>query len=184
MPCTGTYGGLILCQRSRVGNRDIQPHNGSRFSRRSDAGSRSQETHLKAHCDVVRITHPAHPLRGQSFPVVRRQSKENALWVEIQLANGEGRLIPLDWTDQSSSIVTLPEARFLLANLLTLRQRVDSVLQTAQESDILPLNHTQGGSDETRNPISLVQVDRQPTCPDHCLSGPDSAASIDATRGR
>lgn len=152
------------------------------LSRRADAGNRSQETHLKAHYDVVRITHPAHPLRGQSFPVVR-QSKENALWVEIQLANGEGRLIPLDWTDQSSPIVTLPETRFLLANLLALRQRVDSLLQTAQESDILPLNHTRGGSDETRNPVPLVEADRCPTRSDHCLSGTDPAASIDATRG-
>jgi hypothetical protein len=65
----------------------------------------------------VCVTHPAHPLRGQSFPIVQHQKQKNKHLTEIELADGRSRFIPLEWTDQTPPTVTLPGARFLLANL-------------------------------------------------------------------
>ena len=122
---------------------------------------------------------------------MRQQSKENALWVEIQLANGEGRLMPLNWTNQAPPMATLPEARFPLANLLALRQRLDGLLHIVRESTTLPLNHTQvdalhpfkeGGSDEIRTSAPLVEADRRSTCSSDSHSAPDSAAIIGMDR--
>ena len=106
----------------------------------------------------MRITHPTHPLRGQSFAAVEHQRKENGSLLEIQLANGERRLIPVDWTDQVPPVVTLPEARFLLANLLSVRQRVDELLPASEESCILPQDNTEieGGSHDTAKGGHLV----------------------------
>lgn len=130
---------------------------------------------------MVRITHPTHPLRGQSFATVQHQRQENGSLFEIQLANGERRLIPVDWTDQIPPLVTLPEARFLLANLLSVRQRVDELLPACKESFILPQDNTEieGGSNDTAKGGHLVEADRCPTRPSHCHSGADPSASID-----
>jgi hypothetical protein len=141
--------------------------------------SRSLKTHIKAHSIVVRITHPAHPLRGQSFAIVQHQRKENRSLIEIQLADGECRLVPLEWTDQVPPVVTLPGARFLLANLLSVRQRLDELLPGSKESGILPRDDAEieGGSDDTLKPGHLGQADRSATRPDHCHFGADPSAS-------
>jgi hypothetical protein len=149
--------------------------------------SRSQETHIKAHSGEVRITHPAHPLQGQSFSVMQHQIQKDPHVIEIQLPDGERRFVPLDWTDRAPPVVTVPGARFLLANLLAVRQRLDLLLQTPAISDTLPPNHTQlkeGGSDA--NPpsvICLVATDRGATNPGDCYLGADVAAPTDETTG-
>ncbi len=147
--------------------------------------SRSLETLLKAHSTDVRIIHPAHPLRGQSFPIVQHQRKDNLHLIEIQLADGERRFIPLDWTDQIPSVVALPGAHFLLANLLSLRQRLDGLLPTAKESSILPQNDTriEGGSSEFPEPVYMVETDRRTTRTNRSHPGADPSAPTDETTG-
>ena len=134
----------------------------------------------------MRLTHPTHPLRGQSFPVVQQQHRDNIPLIEIQLPDGECRLIPLDWTDQIPQLAMLPGARFLLANLLSLRQRLDALLPPAKESSILPPEKTEieGGSDGTRQPGPVVKTDRGTARSDPRLVSPDVApASRPATGG-
>ena len=147
--------------------------------------SRSLETPIKAHSTNVCITHPAHPLRGQSFPIVQHQKQKNIHLTEIELADGRRRFIPLEWTDQAPPTVTLPDARFLLANLLLLRQRLDGLLQVVEESSILPQDDTQieGGSSGFPEPIHLVGTDRGSTRADHSHPGANPAAPTGEARG-
>jgi hypothetical protein len=147
--------------------------------------SHSLKTPIKAHSTHVRITHPAHPLRGQSFPTVQHRRQENSHLIEIQLADGERRFIPLEWTDQALPTVTLPGSRFLLANLLSLRRRLDGILQTIEEAGILPQNETQikGGSNEFPEPVHVVETDRCSTCADHNHPGTNPAAPTSKATG-
>jgi len=82
----------------------------------------------------VTIVHPAHPLRGQTFPVLQ-QSPDEAL---IQLPSGEQRFIALAWTDQAVSPVTRAGACFLLEQLVSLRQRLDALSQKRLSSGTIP----------------------------------------------
>jgi len=147
--------------------------------------SRSLKTLLKAHSTYVRIIHPAHPLRGQSFPITQHQRKDNPHLIEIQLADGERRFIPLDWTDQIPSVVALPGSRFLLANLLSLHQRLDGLLPIAEESSILPQNDTriEGGSSGFPEPVYMVETDRRSTCTNRNHLGANPSAPTDETAG-
>jgi hypothetical protein len=133
----------------------------------------------------VRITHPAHPLRGQSFPIIQHQRKENPHLTEIQLADGERRFITLDWTDQIPPVVTLPGARFLLVNLLSLRQRLDELLPAVEESSILLQDDTriEGGSSGFSEPVHLVETDRRSTRADHSYPGTNPAAPTGEATG-
>ncbi len=126
----------------------------------------------------MRITHPAHPLRGQSFPIIQHQKQKNPHLIEIQLADGERRFIPLEWTDQLPPVVTLPGARFLLSNLLLLRKQLDGLLPLIKEPSTLPQkdNQTEGGSDELPQPIHLAGSDRGSTSASGSHSGADIAA--------
>lgn len=146
--------------------------------------SRSQKTHLKAHSGHVRITHPAHPLRGQSFPIIPHQKQKNPHLIEIQLADGERRFIPLDWTDQVPPVVILPDVRFLLTNLLLLRKQLDGLLPLIEEASTLPQkdNQTEGGSDELPQPVHLAGPDRGSTSASRSHSGADIAAPTNEKR--
>ena len=92
------------------------------------------KTHLKAHPAEVTIIHPAHPLRGQTFPALQQSPEE----VLIQLSSGEQRFIALAWTDQAVPPVTLAGARFLLDQLVILRQRLDALSQKKLSSGTIP----------------------------------------------
>jgi hypothetical protein len=92
------------------------------------------KTHIKAHPDQVTILHPAHPLCGQTFPVLHRSHDQ----VLIQLSAVEQRLIALDWTDQAAPPITLAGACFLLDHLITLRQRLDALSQKKTNSGTIP----------------------------------------------
>jgi hypothetical protein len=82
----------------------------------------------------VTIVHPTHPYRGQEFPVLQQSPEE----VLIQLPSGEQRFIALAWTDQVAPPVTLAGARFLLDQLVTLRQRLDALSQKRLSSGTIP----------------------------------------------
>ena len=105
--------------------------------------------------------------------------------IEIQLGDGECRFIPLEWTDQVPSIATLPEARFLLANLLLLRRRLDGLLQTREESSILPPNDTptKGGSNGFSEPVGMVETNRGSTGAGPSHPGTDPSAPTGETTG-
>ena len=149
------------------------------------AQSRSLETLLKAHSTHVRIIHPAHPLRGQSFPIIQHQRKDNPHLIEIQLTGGERRFIPLDWTDRKLSVVAPSGARFLLANLLSLRQRLDGLLPTVEESSILPQDDTRikGGSSGFPEPVRMVETDKNSTQANHSHPGANPSAPTGETAG-
>lgn len=146
--------------------------------------SRSEETHIKTHAGEVRITHPAHPLRGQSFRVVPHQKQKKEGWTEIELSDGERRYIRLDWTDQVPKRVTLPEGRFLPDKLLWLRQELNGLLSLLAERGTLPPKDRQlkGGSDELPKGGHMVNSARKATDPDCGLAGAASAGPTQATR--
>ena len=132
----------------------------------------------------MRITHPAHPLRGQSFPRVPHKKQKNPRLTEIQLADGERRFIPLDWTDQASPVITLPDARFLPANLLALRKQLDGLLSFIEKSGTLSLTDTRikGGSDELSKINLMDGTARGATDADRRYSGADVTAPTKKTR--
>ena len=109
----------------------------------------------------MRITHPTHPLRGQSFPVIPLQQQKHPHLIQIRLADDEYRFIPLVWTDQVPPPFSLPGARFLLKNLLTLRQKVDGLLGASKKPVMLPpeISPVPGGNDDKL----MVQSDRKTT---------------------
>ena len=123
--------------------------------------SRSHKTHNLAQSDYVCITHPAHPLRGQSFPVIPQQKQTHPHLVQIRLADDECRFIPLAWTDQVPPPISQPGARFLLEKLLALHQKVTDLLAAGQQPIILPpeIDPIKGGSDDSL----MVQADRKTT---------------------
>ena len=135
----------------------------------------------------MRITHPTHPLWGQKLPVIQHHRKgDGTHLIEIQLDNGELRLIPRDWTDQCPSAVALPGTRFVLANLRCLRQRLDALLRVTEEPEILAA-HTEipieGERDEHTEPTQVVQTDRGPTCTGCGHSGADGPAPTSTVSG-
>jgi hypothetical protein len=135
----------------------------------------------------VRITHPAHPLRGQSLPVIRHHRKgDGTQLIEIQVDNGERRLVPRDWTDQCPSAAALPGTRFMLANLRCLRQHLDTLLRVLEESEILaPHTDTpiEGERDEHREPTQMVQTDGGPTCTGRGHAGANGLAPTGKVSG-
>lgn len=133
----------------------------------------------------MRITHPAHPWRGRTFPVVQHQQHRNIHLIEIQLDDGERRFIPLEWTDRAEPLVTLPGVRFILANLLVLCQRIDMLLETVEESDILPQGDTElkGGSHGCCETVRMVETDGCATCADHSHPGTDPVAPTGKATG-
>ena len=75
-----------------------------------------------------------HPLRGQAFPVVWSQRDRNGRQlVCIELPNGEGRWLPIDWTDRGVPLTPLSvdgrESRASLRTLRLLAAAVDVMLQ-------------------------------------------------------
>ena len=106
--------------------------------------------------------------------------------IEIQLDNGELRLVPRDWTDQCPSAVALPGTRFVLGNLRCLRQRLDTLLRVPEESEILAA-HTdipiEGERDEHTEPTQVVQTDGGATCTGRGHAGADGLAPTSKVSG-
>ena len=117
--------------------------------------------------------------------MVQYQKQKNKHLTEIELGDGERRCIPREWTDQAPPTVTLPGARFLLANLVVLRQRLDGLLQVVEESSTLLQDDTQieGGSSGFPEPVPVGETDRGSTRADHSAAGTDPAAPTSQTAG-
>ena len=49
----------------------------------------------------AKITHPFHPLRGQSFPILRNKRVSGVDTVVLWTSLGENVAIPLEWTDHA-----------------------------------------------------------------------------------
>ena len=49
----------------------------------------------------AKITHPFHPLRGQSFPVLRNKRISGVDTLVLWTSLGESVAIPLEWTDHA-----------------------------------------------------------------------------------
>ena len=144
--------------------------------------NRSHKTHNLAQSDYVCITHPAHPLRGQSFPVIPQQKQTHPHLVQIRLADDECRFIPLAWTDQVPPPISQPGARFLLDKLLALRQKVTDLLAAGQQPIILPpeIDPIKGESDD----LPMVQTDRKATSPGgRPITADDPASNNNSTGG-
>jgi hypothetical protein len=56
-----------------------------------------------AHSESIRITSPAHPLYGETVPVVRRLTQYGEPFVVIRLPAGSSQLIPARWTTDAAA---------------------------------------------------------------------------------
>ena len=137
---------------------------------------------------IVRITHPTHPLRGQTFVVQHLfGGKPDPTQLLIALPNGERRLIPQAWTDQAKHIEYPPGTCFVAERLLLVRQRLDALLAQAGEQTILMVTGLEcdepGGNHANRRDDPLGSLERRATSSDHRHSCSDAATSIDPTSG-
>jgi hypothetical protein len=137
---------------------------------------------------AVRITHPAHPLCGQSFEVLPQNGgRPDPSYVLVMLPNGERRFIPLAWTDQTTQVNYPPGACFLPERLLVLRQRLDHLLVRVGEQAMLQAQHNECKEpshdyDHCRaNPLATTES--RTTGPHHRASGADPAAPPGSTAG-
>lgn len=125
----------------------------------------------------MRVVHPAHPLRGQVFPVIQQSGEE----VLIRLANGQQYYIPLDWTDQILPSICLPGACFRLADLLALCQRVAALSQKKQNSGTIPSQNNrsaEGDRHATTNPVHFGPAFPGTACPGDRHFGSDHLAPM------
>lgn len=137
---------------------------------------------------TVQITHPTHPLRGQSFKVVPLfGGKSDPTQILIALPNGEQRLIPSAWTDVEPPSLYPPSLCFLLEQLTALRQRLDALLAQARGSAILKATQIDpneaGGSHANLKFDSVGSAQPRAACSDYCHSSADAPASVEPDNG-
>jgi hypothetical protein len=141
---------------------------------------------LKRSAQTIKIIHPTHPLRGQIFEEVPLYGgKPDPTGILIELPNGKRQLIPLAWTDQDSRIEYPADTFFLPDNLLRLRQQLDDLIERdAQEKAMLkatePEDIEPGGSRYASQSTPMGSSEPSITSPDHCDTGADAAALLDA----
>ena len=84
----------------------------------------------------MRVTHPFHPLRGQSFPVLYRGHSGEERWVVLQRPDGSVVRLPIEWTDLRTpdgyGDVARGRSRFRLPDLVRLAESVRSVLREGE----------------------------------------------------
>ena len=75
----------------------------------------------------IRITHPFHPLRGQSFPFVVSKPLWGERRVTVQMDDGRFCSLPIGWTELASPepYLTIGEGRS--------RFRVEDLLELAEQ---------------------------------------------------
>jgi hypothetical protein len=148
----------------------------------ANSQSDKDKTHLKTSLGEVTITHPAHPLCGQTFKVLQR-SKEAIL---IQLPSGEQRFIAISWTDQSVSPLSMAGAKFLPDQLVNMRQQVDTLWQKKLTTGTIPPQRQEqlGGEHGKPHSIHAGAVDPGRTSPgDRDFSANDLATIEQDSRG-
>jgi len=144
---------------------------------------------LERSAQTIKITHPTHPLRGQTFEEVPLYGgKADPTGILIELPNGKRQLIPLAWTDQVSQIEYPTDTYFLPDNLIKLRQQLDDFIERGvQEKAMLkatePENIEPGGSRYVSQSTPMGSGESRIASPDHCDSGADAAALLDAGNG-
>ena len=140
------------------------------------------KTHLKAHPQQVTIIHLTHPLRGQTFRVLRQVADEYL----IELSSAEQRFIAIDWTDQVPPPVTLPGARFLLDHLVILRQRLDAFSHPRSYWDTISPQEGQpleGDMHGTAHTDEVSPIDCRRTNASDCHFSADGSTSTEQAGG-
>ena len=86
-----------------------------------------------AEAQVFTVTHPFHPLRGQTFDLLAVRNNWGGDRVSYAGADGRLRTLPLEWTDvlEPELVVTVGAGRafFRTDRLRQLRKLVDEALQ-------------------------------------------------------
>jgi hypothetical protein len=76
----------------------------------------------------VRVTHPFHPLCGQTLPLLHRGHTGEERWIVLQRPDGSILRVPTEWTDLRSpdgyGDVAGGRSRFRLPELLKLAEVV------------------------------------------------------------
>ena len=84
----------------------------------------------------MRVTHPYHPLRGQSFPVLYRGHSGEERWVVLQRPDGSVVRLPIEWTDLRTpdgyGDVARGRSRFRLPDLVRLAGSVHLALREGE----------------------------------------------------
>ncbi len=151
-------------------------------------GKTSANPRWKQDSPVIRITHPTHPLRGQSFPVLPQNGgRPDPSYLNIALPNGECRFIPIAWTDQAAPFSYPLGACFRPENLVTLRQRLDELLARLSKQAMLEAQASEhqeprdSHADHRAEPLGPTE--RRAARPDHRSAGTDAAAPPDRISG-
>jgi hypothetical protein len=137
----------------------------------------------------LRITHPAHPLKGQILTVLPMVgAKLDPTHFLVGLPDGEQQLIPAEWTDRVTPPRTLPGALFLFERLLRLRQRLDALIADEGNPAILSVHKLEhdrnGGSDvDPRSPDSLDTDEPRPASPAYGHPGRNAVAPMEPGNG-
>ena len=80
----------------------------------------------------MRVTHPFHPFRGQSFPVLYRGHSGEERWVVLQRPDGSVVRLPIEWTDLRTpdgyGDVARGRSRFRLPDLVRLAESIRLIL--------------------------------------------------------
>ena len=146
-------------------------------------------TLLKRGVQTIKIIHPTHPLRGQTFEEVPLYGgKPDPNGILIALPNGKRQLIPLAWTDQVSQIEYPANTYFLPDNLIRLRQQLDDLIKQGEKEKVIimatePEDIEPGGSRYVSRSNPMESGDARTARPDHCDSGADAARLLDAGNG-
>jgi hypothetical protein len=84
----------------------------------------------------VRVTHPFHPLHGQSLPLLYRGHTGEEHWVILQRTDGSVLRLPIDWTDRRTpdgyGDVARGRSRFRLPDLVRLAESVRLLLREGE----------------------------------------------------
>ena len=84
----------------------------------------------------MRVTHPFHPLYGQSLPLLYRGHTGEEPWVVLQRPDGSVVRLPIEWTDLRTpdgyGDVARGRSRFRLPDLVRLAESVRSLLREGE----------------------------------------------------
>ena len=129
------------------------------------SGSRTGNALCNTCPATVQITHPAHPLHGQSVSVRRTLQQREGVVFLVEGSDGQVICIPLDWTDQASSELGMPGSKFTVKQLTMMRRWLDSHRGTVgldRQLEIISLegkDHFAGGNDDTTAFVPASPID-------------------------
>lgn len=124
----------------------------------SGSGSRVGNAPCSTCPAMVQITHPTHPLRGQSVPVLRTFQQKKGIEFLIEWPDGQVSCIPQNWTDQVNSVPVTPGSKFTVNQLTLIQRWVDGHLRKAgldRRSEIISpekKHNSAGGNDGESKP--------------------------------